>query len=360
MGLEIGKTSLAIADRIAFFRTLGSWLGSGGGQTAVADAVRNTTESFSYDEYKTLRHKMELIEREYSSGQTPLYVALEQADLGFANHELAVIKAGEESNQLRDAVPSLVAALDIQHTGRRLLVSSLSTPLIMGFVLILMMLGVLVFMIPIVVEPIITRKPEALAKFPAIIQWVWYASLFVRGNAVGVSMVAGFPVAVLVFQKVPIVAKYIAKFFMWFRPTWRLITTFNAVLLVYFLPAFARSGMPSPQVLSALSECVTHPHFAGLLRAASEVNRTGSRMGEAVKPIPVRTSFTNAVSMGEQTGALADRVEELQEPYALEMKRAIGQVASTLKVIVMGVLFPLFIVVAYTSLVAPIFALLEY
>ena len=118
--------------------------------------------------------------------------------------------------------------------------------------------------------------------------------------------------------------------------------------------------MPGHTVLDALAGCVAHPTFANLLTGAAEVHRTGTRMGEAVKSLPMRTSFANAVSTGEKTGTLADRVEDLQEPYTVEMERVIKQTVGTLKFIVMAVLLPFFIVSAYTSLVGPIFALMEY
>ena len=76
LDIQIGPTHLKTEDRIAFLRTLGSWLASGGGQTAVGDAVRNTCEAFSHDEYKTLAPKMQSVEREYLAGQTPLHQAL--------------------------------------------------------------------------------------------------------------------------------------------------------------------------------------------------------------------------------------------------------------------------------------------
>ena len=44
-------------------------------------------------------------------------------------------------------------------------------------------------------------------------------------------------------------------------------------------------------------------------------------MADAIKSLPMKASFTNAVSTGEQTGALADRVEDLQEPYSVEMEQ---------------------------------------
>jgi type II secretory pathway component PulF len=75
---------------------------------------------------------------------------------------------------------------------------------------------------------------------------------------------------------------------------------------------------------------------------------------------PFRSSFKNAILAGEVTGTVPERVADLQEPYKIELERNIKQVAGTLKFIVMAVLLPFFILSTYTSLVGPIFALMEY
>ncbi|MFZ2619733.1 MAG: type II secretion system F family protein, partial [Alphaproteobacteria bacterium] len=106
--------------------------------------------------------------------------------------------------------------------------------------------------------------------------------------------------------------------------------------------------------------CVTHPQLAYLLRAAAKEHQGGERLGAALSRMPFRSSFVNAVTAGEQTGEIAARVEELQEPYRVEMERYIDMTVGTLKFVVMTILLPFFIVSTYTSLVGPIFALMEY
>lgn len=358
--IEIGKRGLSTGDRIDFFRTLASWLASGGGRTSVAEAVSNTVDSFSHDEYKTLRPKMELIQREYSSGQTPLFAALAHSDLGFQRQELAILEAAEKSEQLRDAVPSLVEALDIQFKARKLLRGSMTMPLVMAVGLVLMSLGVMIFMLPMVIGPVLERKPEALAKFPLVLQWYWFASVWLRENYIIPTLVAIFPFAVMVLRNVDPVKRWVDKFLIWFSPSRRLIYSFNAVLTVFFMPALAKSGMPGHQVLDTLAECVSHPSLQNIIRGAARDHESGVRMSEALKPLPFRTSFVNAVSTGERTGDLAERVADLREPFQVDMERQIRQTVSTLKFLVMAILFPFFIISTYTSLVGPIFALMEY
>jgi type II secretory pathway component PulF len=360
LNIQIGPSELSTEDRIAFLRTLSSWLSSGGGQTSVAEGVKNTCEAFSHDEYKTLKPKMEMIEREYSSGQTTLFEAMRVARVGFKKQELSVLEAAEKSNQLRSAVPSLVEALDIQNKGRKKLVGSLTMPILVGFALILMSLGVLIFMLPTVMGPVIERRPEALEKFPLLLQLYWHASVWLRANYIIPITASLVPVLIFLFRNYRPVRKRIDAVLIAFKPTRRMIYTFNSVLVVFFMPALVRSGMPTHQVLDNLSECVGHPSIAGLLRAAAQDHRNGVRMGEALRTLPFRSSFSNAVATGESTGQIAERVEELKEPYRVEMERQISQTVATLKFFVMAILLPFFIISTYTSLVGPIFALMEY
>lgn len=360
MGLEIGKTSLSAADRIDFFKTLAGWLSSGAGQMSLAESVRNTTSGFSQEEYATLAPKMDLVNAEVGSGQTPLYEALANSGLGFRNQELAVVEAAERSSQLRQALPSLVTAMETEYAGRRDLIAKLTGPLIIGVMLIALTLGVLIIMLPLVISPVLERNPKALETFPFILVWFWYASVWLRANYIYLLVVLVVAVILFLFRNFPALQPYWLRFLIRWSVSRKLVLGFNSMVVVYFLPTLVRSGMPTYQVLEQLSGCVKNPLIASLLMAASEDHRGGIRLSQACAILPFKASFTNALEAGEATGAIADRVADLQEPYRLELERYIRQVASTIKFIVMAGLLPLFIVATYTSLVGPIFALMEY
>ncbi|MBI1308536.1 MAG: hypothetical protein GC129_01580 [Proteobacteria bacterium] len=360
MGLQIGKSSLSTSDRIDFFKTLAGWLNAGAGQMSLAEAVRNTCAAFSHDEYASLGPQMDLVQREVEAGQTPFYQAISQARLGFKSQELAVVEAAERSNQLRQAVPALVSAMEVQYQGRRELWMKLAGPLGIGIMLIILSLGVLIIMLPLVIQPVLDRKPESYNSFPFILQWFWVASVWLRSHPFQPIVVLVLATTLFFCRNTYALRPYWLKFTLWWGVSRKLIVGFNAMVVVYFLPALVRSGMPTYQVLEQLSGCVTNPVLASLLLAAAEDHRNGLRMSYAVSAIPFRASFVNAIQAGENTGAIAERVEDLQTPYKLELERYIRQVTSTIKFIVMAVLLPFFILATYTSLVGPIFALMEY
>lgn len=360
MGLQFGKASLSTADRIDFFKTLAGWLNAGAGQTSLAEAVRNTCGAFSHDEFATLAPQMDMIQREVESGQNTLYQALALANVGFKRQELAVIEAAERSSQLRQAVPALVSALEVQHQGRRELWTKLAGPLFIGVMLIGLSLGVLIIMLPLVIQPVLDRKPEAFNSFPFILQWFWLASVWLRTYPyIPIALVAVLVIGFFL-RNSSMVRPYWLKFQLWFSISRKMILGFNAMLVVYFLPALVRSGMPTYQVLEQLANCVNNPVLRSLMLAAAEDHRNGLRMSVAVSALPFRASFVNAIEAGEATGAIAERVEDLQTPYRIELERLIRQVTSAIKFVVMAVLLPFFILSTYTSLVGPIFALMEY
>lgn len=360
MGLEIGMTKLSLEDRVGFFRTLSGWLNSGAGRMPVAEAVSNTCDAYSHDEYKSLRAKMELIAREVQGGQTRFYEALHLAEIGFEPQEIGIIRAAEESNQLRQTIPPLAQALYMQHTGRRNLISQMTMPIVVGFMLIGMSLGVLTIMLPMVIQPVLDRRPDSLEKFPIILQYYWHASVWLRANYMIPITIMSFPVVIFFLRNTAFLGPILERMKMNFSPTRRLAIAFNSVLTVYFLPALVRSGMPTYRALDELSNCIANPTISYQIRAAAQDHETGIRLGQSLDALPFRASFVNAVVSGEQTGAIAERVEELQDPYSIELERQIKLVVSKLKFMVMAVLLPFFIVSTYTSLVGPIFALMEY
>jgi type II secretory pathway component PulF len=360
MGIQIGKLALNNEDRLDFLKNLSGWLGAGGGTSSVGEAVANTCDAFSFDEYATLRPKMDLIKSDVSRGQITLYEALLNADVGFTVQELNILEAAERSNQLREAIPALIAALQIQSRGRRELFTKLAGPLALGAVLLLMTIGVLVYMLPLVLTPVLERKPEAIDKFPLILKYFWFTSVWLRANYLIPMAVAGAPTVFLLLRNTPMFSPAWQSFIMWFSLSRRLIIGFNSLIVVYFMPALLRSGMPTYRVLYSLADCLSNKTLAIQMRIAGSDHENGLRMQQALQILPFKSSFINAIHAGEQIGNVADRVADLQEPYSIEMERLLKKIASALKGIVMGIFLPLFIVSAYTALVGPIFALMEY
>lgn len=360
MGIQIGKTGLATSDRIEFFKTLSGWLNSGAGRMSLSEALNNTTSGFSFEEYASLAPQMNMISKEVSGGQTTLYQALAMAEIGFTPQELAIVEAAEKSSQLRQALPSLVAAMEVQYQGKRDLMMKMAGPLLIGALLIMLSIGVLVFMLPLVINPVIERNPKAAEAFPLILQWFWSLSQWLRANPYPIPGVIGLVVVLFFARNTSAVQPLWLRLSLGWSISRKIILGFNAMVIVYFMPALVRSGMPTYQVLEQLAYCVNNPLLRSMLLSAAAEHLNGRRMGSALEIMPFKASFLNAVNAGEATGAIADRVEDLQGPYRMELERTIRQVTSALKFIVMVILLPMFIVSAYTSLVGPIFALMEF
>ncbi|PIZ30662.1 MAG: hypothetical protein COY40_04095 [Alphaproteobacteria bacterium CG_4_10_14_0_8_um_filter_53_9] len=361
MGLAaLFKPTLGLQDRVDFFKTLSSWLSSGGGRMSLSESVANTCDAFSHDEYKALKPKMDAIKGEVYSGQSTLYQCLAVSDLGFSRQEVAIIEAAEKSSQLRQSLPALVQALDIQSKSRRELTFKLAGPLTIGVILIIMTLGVLLVMMPLIVGPTIQRNESALATFPWLMRAYWYVSVWLSANLWFLFTLFGTPIILFVLRQTPLMRQSYQTFIMRWKVTRRLILSYNSVLVSYFMPALVRSGMPTYQVLEQLSECVSNPTLSAIIRHSSQLHEQGIRLSEALQGVPFRASFINAVKAGEATGSLAERISELQDNYLLDMERQMKVIVGTLKFVVMLILLPIFILSTYTALVAPIFALMEY
>ena len=358
--IEVGKVNLSVQDRIEFFRSLSNWLTSGGGRMSVAEAVRFTCETFSRDEYSTLAPKMNHISREVTAGQITFHEALSVAKLGFTKQELAIVRAAEESSQLRQTMPSLVEAMETKARARKSLTRKLAMPLFAGVLLVLMSIGVMTIMMPSVLGPVLTRNASALNDMPFIIGWYWGASQWLQDFWV-IPTATVFVFVVLIFiRNTPAIKPHFEKTMLKFGPIRRLIISYNAMLVVYFMPALLRSGMPPHDVLRTLAETLETLSIAGSLRVAANEYEGGTQLVDALVHLPFRSSFRSSVEAGEKTGAIADRVEDLKNPYAADLERIINQTVIGLTTLVMAILLPLFLLSMYITLTVPIFALMEF
>ena len=360
MGIEIGVSSLSMADRIEFLRTLASWLTSGSGRMPVADSIRNTCEAFSRDEYRGLANRMSRITSDYNSGQVTFSASLRAAKIGFSDQELAMLDAAERSNQLRGTVPEMVEAMEMRLNSTRSLYRRLAMPVVGGFMLIVMSLGVAMFMLPLVLGPVLERKPEALFKFPMIVRGFWYFSQWLQAGWPVALIILAIPPTLFLTRNTKVMQPFIEKIVWNFPPLRRISVAFNGVLVVYLMPALVRSGMPMHDVLRAVAASLENQTIASNFRIAANEHESGLRLGDALARVPLRGAFRSAVEAGEKTGQIAERVQDLKKPFAAEYDRIIRRAVATLMTIVMAGLLPLFIISMYTSLVAPIFALMEF
>ena len=360
MPIEIGMTKLPLSDRIEFFRTLASWLTSGGGRMPVKEAIANTTEAFSRDEYKSLAGRMNRLASDFESGQTTLFNALKQAHLGFTEQELAIVEAAERSNQLRAAIPQLVEALEMRQSSTRLLYRQMAMPVVGGFMLIVLSLGVAMFMLPMVLGPVLQRQPDAIDGFPIIVQYYWYFSVWMQDNWLIPIVLLLIPPAMFLFRNTQTVKPMVETVIWNISPLRRIAVAYNGVLVVYLMPALVRSGMPLHDVLRSVARSLENQRISINFQVAANEHEAGMRIGDALGRVPLKGSFRSALEAGEKTGQIAERIEDLKMPYSTEYERIMRRAVGTLMVIVMAGLLPLFIMSMYTSLVAPIFALMEF
>ena len=198
----------------------------------VNESLRNTCDAFSRDEYKTLANKMGRIVAEYESGQTLMTEALRQANIGFTDQELAVLEAAERSNQLRVAVPELVEALEMRLKSTRALYRQLAMPVVGGFMLIVMSLGVAMFMLPMVLGPVLDRKPDALETFPTIVRWYWAFSVWMQDYWVVPLVLLAIPPALFIFRNASFMKPIVESIIWKFGVLKRISISFNGVLVV--------------------------------------------------------------------------------------------------------------------------------
>jgi type II secretory pathway component PulF len=236
----------------------------------------------------------------------------------------------------------------------------LAMPIGGGFMLILMSLGVMIFMLPVVMGPVIAKNPDSLTEFPLIIRAYWGASVWLRNNYTLTAIVVSMPIWLFIFRNTRLLAPWIERGLMGTAPIRRIILSFNGVMIVYFMPTLVRSGMPLPQVLLALAASLKTTEVVVALKRAAYEHEHGRRLGDSLATLPLRGSFRTAVEAGEKTGKVADRVEDLKVPYVSEFERIVRKAVALLMITVMAGLLPFFIISMYTSLVAPMIALMEY
>src|SRR5690606_10019339 len=138
---------------------------------------------------------------------------------------------------------------------------------------------------------VIQRNPDALAKFPLVVQMFWAFSQWLQD---------AWPIVIALFSIPPILFfarntkfdKGIVEKLMWsFAPTKRISLAFNGVMVVYYMPALVRSGLPMHDVLRFIAGSIENSLISSAFRVAANEHEAGVRLSDALSRVPLRGSF---------------------------------------------------------------------
>ncbi len=306
------------SDIILFSRQLGILLDSQIGMVESLQVLSKQTEK------KVFKRKIDDIIDRVREGE-PLSAALKEHNDVFSDFYIGVIKSGEASGDLSQSFKYLESHLERNSQFKKKLIGAMMYPLFIILVFGFIVLFLLVFVIPDIVEmteelevemPFITQIVISISDF--VIAWGWLVALLLIGGVIAffrfIKTKGGKKIFDKTILKIPVLGKF-----------------FKKVYITYFTESMSTlisSGLDVVKALEVTESIVKNTVYEEIVAEIGRDVKEGKEISSSLKKHPkyFPPLVTQMIIVGEKTGRMEqvldgvvtfyrDQVERTMETY---------------------------------------------
>ncbi|MFA6077916.1 MAG: type II secretion system F family protein [Candidatus Paceibacterota bacterium] len=275
----------------------------------------------------------------------------------FSNLFVSMVKAGEESGSLPQALRSVGEQLDRTYTINRKVRGALTYPAI----ILIAIFGIAILMLIYVVPTITKTFADLHVELPGSTQFIINISSFlVNHTTTFILGLAGFIMAAyfaIKSRRGGIVVSFIA---MKFPVIGTIVQEFNSARAARTLSSLFSSGVPVQQAISIAADVMQNVYFKAVLVEAGEKVEKGATLSSVFKShsnlYPVIVG--EMIEVGEETGKLAEMLMNVAVFYEEEVEAAtkdLSTIIEPLLMIVIGAAVGFFAV----SMITPMYSVMS-
>lgn len=316
-------------DKLAFFHQLATLVTSG---TPLLQAIQIAGEQSQSLKFRAVLGE---IAAKLAAGSSFHSAAAEYPRL-FEHAWIEVIRTGEVTGKMAHVLVELNKQVAEARDTRRKLTKSLTYPIVLLSVSVLCITAMLWFVVPTFTK----MFKDMGATLPSITQFVVGASDFIVANGLYIGAAVGSVIfGVKLYLRTEDGRRYIGGFLM-------VLPTIGDLVVMMFMYKFASnislllsSGVPMLQALETLRGIFGQsPIYRDAIGRAQGRVAAGQPLAAALEETGLFTSMiVNMVRIGEESGQLANVMEQIAPYYKDKMETLIAKVSKMLEpVIIMG------------------------
>ena len=265
----------------------------------------------------------------------PLSRALKESHKSFGGPAWSIIRVGEESGTLSEALGQLVVILESSAATRSKIIGALLYPVVIACGT-LALTGFLVLYIFPKIIPVFTSLKVPL---PFATKLLIGLSVFVRSNFfwICISVVLGVLVLFLVI-------KFSERFRLWGSKILIKTPFIGRIVQIYILARISallatllQSNMKIDEAVALIEEAVTYPVYKEFFATAKNDVSSGTHLSELCSRSRVLFPplLTNMIAVGEMSGSLADALKNLSLIYESELEMSTKTLTQMIEPVVM-------------------------
>lgn len=337
-------------ERIIFARNLGAMIDAGLSLSRALSVMERQTKN------PKLRSVLIGLSDEIKKGST-FHSALKKFPRVFSSLFVSMVRAGEESGTLSEALTRIGEQLDRSYTLKKKVRGALIYPSII--VIAMIVIGILML---IYVVPTLTQTFDELgAELPKSTQGIIAVSDFLTQHTLLALLIPLlFGLSIYAVLRRPEGKRTFAFLVLHLPIIGELVKEVQTARTTRTLSSLLSSGVEIVNAISITAEVIENPYYRRVLTQAGENVQTGSLLSKAftgnehLYPILVG----EMISVGEETGKLPDMLRRVAEFYESEVEQKTKDMSTIIEpflMILIGIVVGFFAL----SMISPIYSLSE-
>jgi type IV pilus assembly protein PilC len=324
--LEAG-TKIKTRDKAVFARQFATMINAG---LAVLRALYVLEEQTANPRFKKI---IAAVRNDVEAGM-PLSDAMERHPAAFDRLYVAMVRAGEAGGALDGALERLAMQLEKDDSLKRTIKSAMAYPVLIGCFAIMVMIGMLIFIIPIFAKmyadlggtlPMLTRVMMSLSN---MLKHYWFIVFPAFGGVIyGIKRLKNTDQGKKRWDQIKL------------KLPMKLGPVIQKIAVARFSRTFATlvsSGVPILQAIEITGKTSGNAVIEESLVDVKESVRSGESIAKPLSRVPVFPAMvTHMISIGEETGALDAMLNKVADFYEDEVDAAIKSLTSIIEPIMM-------------------------
>jgi len=327
---KIGGVSLV--EKMIFSRHLAVMIDSG---VALNQALKILAQQSENSKFKKI---ISNIENDIREGQA-FSEGLAKYPKVFSSLYVNMIKAGEAGGNLSQVLKTLAGQMKKDHE----LISRIKGAMMYPIVVVIAMVAVGVLMMITVVPRLTEVFADMDIELPLTTQIVIGLSNFLREHSVlTVFALVGFIVLIRLAIRNKIVKEKLHQVFLVLPIFGNLVQKINSARLARTLSSLIKSGVAIVKSLEVVAGILTNAHFKNSMTQCSQQVQKGKTLSECLGAYTYKKLYPpmvkQMISIGEETGNLAEILENLADFYEEDIDNTTKNLSSIIEPIVMIVI----------------------
>lgn len=255
----------------------------------------------------------------------------------FSQLFISMVKAGEESGQLEEALESLVSQMEKEYE----LITRIQSALIYPAVIITTMVGTGILMLLVVVPELAKTFEELDLELPLTTKLVIGSASFLTEKwYIAIALLFSLASSLLISYKSKEGKGYFDRIILRLPILSDLIKKANSARVIRILSALMGAGVSLMRSLEISAEMSSNIYFKNAILRAADGVRKGMRLSDALSPYSdlYPPTVIQMLRVGEETGKTSEILEKLASFYEEEVARTTKNLVSALEPILMVII----------------------